>query len=149
VALQPLADRRHRCGRETSGTAKNAWYYLLAFAVGYREQTFRALVKRLVDVILTPGASGSPTVTGAFPSSGTIAGGEPVTITGSNLRQTTAVWFGDRMATLVGKPSDTKVAVKTPPVDAPGRVPVAVVTDDGSDSYESFVYRSTSPASGS
>src|SRR5579864_2495573 len=30
-------------------------YYLVAFLVGYREETFRELIKRLVDIILAPG----------------------------------------------------------------------------------------------
>jgi len=31
------------------------FYYLIAFVVGYREEAFRRLVKRLADVILEPG----------------------------------------------------------------------------------------------
>jgi len=38
----------------TSSTAKNLLYYVIAFVVGYREDIFRKLIKRLADVILTP-----------------------------------------------------------------------------------------------
>ena len=31
-------------------------YYLVAFVVGYREDTFRALIKRFVDLLLAPGS---------------------------------------------------------------------------------------------
>ena len=48
----------------SSTTAKNLLYYVIAFVVGYREDIFRKLIKRLADVILTP------------PNGGTAAGGE-------------------------------------------------------------------------
>jgi hypothetical protein len=31
-------------------------YYVIAFVVGYREETFRRLIKRVTDVLLEPGA---------------------------------------------------------------------------------------------
>lgn len=34
-------------------------YYVIAFVVGFREHTFRALIQRAVDVLLGPGDSGS------------------------------------------------------------------------------------------
>jgi len=34
--------------------SKFVLYYIVAFIVGYREETFRALIKRLADVFLTP-----------------------------------------------------------------------------------------------
>jgi len=37
-----------------SNTPKNILYYLVAFLVGYREETFREMIKRLVDLIFTP-----------------------------------------------------------------------------------------------
>ena len=37
-----------------AGTAKNLLYFVFAFVVGYREEIFRSLIKRLADVILTP-----------------------------------------------------------------------------------------------
>ena len=44
----------------------NILYYVIAFAVGYREATFRELMKRLGEVILTPGQS-APAISGVFP----------------------------------------------------------------------------------
>src|SRR5207248_634808 len=41
---------------EASPTAKDfIIYYVLAFLVGYREETFRELIKRATDLILKPG----------------------------------------------------------------------------------------------
>ncbi len=45
----------------TPGVPQNLLYYLIAFLVGYREEVFRDLIKRLADVILTPGGGTSPT----------------------------------------------------------------------------------------
>jgi hypothetical protein len=36
--------------------SKFVLYYVIAFLVGYREDTFRALIKRLADVLLAPGS---------------------------------------------------------------------------------------------
>lgn len=36
------------------GTPKNVLYYLIGFLVGYREETFREMIKRLVDLIFSP-----------------------------------------------------------------------------------------------
>src|SRR4051812_14405257 len=38
----------------------NLLYYLVGFLVGYREETFRALLRRLTDVILSPGEERKP-----------------------------------------------------------------------------------------
>ena len=47
----------------TTGAAasapKNILYYLIAFLVGYREETFRELIKRLVDLVFTPASTGA------------------------------------------------------------------------------------------
>jgi hypothetical protein len=50
-------------GAGTSPT-DNIIYYLVAFIVGYREEVFRSLLRRLADVILTPGDPG-PTPRGS------------------------------------------------------------------------------------
>ena len=49
----------------TTNTVKNLLYYVFAFVVGYREDIFRQLIKRLADVILTPPETGSAAVPGA------------------------------------------------------------------------------------
>src|SRR5207247_1270413 len=47
----------------TAGTPKDLLYYLIAFLVGYREETFRELIKRLVDIVLAPGGASNPVPT--------------------------------------------------------------------------------------
>jgi hypothetical protein len=42
-------------------------YYVLAFVVGFREQTFRALIQRAVDVLLGPGEDARPPSPGDDP----------------------------------------------------------------------------------
>jgi hypothetical protein len=44
----------------------NYLFYLIAFVVGYREQVFRQLIKRVADVILAPGDN-QPPVGAALP----------------------------------------------------------------------------------
>jgi len=97
-------------------------YYLIAFLVGYRESTFRELMKRLVDVILSPAVPAapevmSPAITDVQPSSiGTGAG--DVTILGSGLAAATAVVFGDEPAELLAG-TDEELRVHAPPALRP------------------------------
>jgi uncharacterized membrane protein len=59
-----------------STTPKNLLYFLVAFLVGYREDTFRDLVKRLTDVILAPGGGAvavAPVISGVTPGAGLAA----------------------------------------------------------------------------
>src|SRR6266849_7638069 len=80
----------------------NLLYYVIAFLVGYREETFRELIKRLVDVILTPGPGGGgvvlPTITAIDPPDVPHAPQQPVTISGAGFTNTQAVRFGTRVA---------------------------------------------------
>jgi hypothetical protein len=71
-----------------------------------------------------------PTVSGVSPGSGPAAGGTTVTITGSQLRYTSAVSFGDVPATDVTVVSDSTVTVRAP-AHVSGRVDVTVVTPGG------------------
>jgi len=74
-------------------------YYVIAFLVAYREETFRELIKRATDVILKPATPTlPPRATGLTPAQGASAGGDPVTITGTGLMGTTRVAFGDNAA---------------------------------------------------
>jgi len=76
---------------------------------------------------VTPAA---PTVTVISPTSGTTAGGTPVTIIGTNLNGATAVTFGGAAATGVSVVSPTQITAITP-VHAVGTVPVVVTTPGG------------------
>lgn len=42
----------------TTGNTQNVFYIVLAFVIGYREQTFRTLIQRVGDVVLGPGKNG-------------------------------------------------------------------------------------------
>lgn len=39
---------------------RSLFYYVVAFVLGYREETTRALIKRVADVIIAPGDTGGP-----------------------------------------------------------------------------------------
>lgn len=118
----------------------NLLYYLIAFLVGYREETFRELIKRLTDVILTPGGGASPPViTIINPPQGKVDGGDNVTIMGSGLTGTTSVKFGTTPAQNIQVDSDGQITAVTPP-GAPGAVSVTVTTKAGSVTGGVFTY---------
>jgi hypothetical protein len=120
----------------------NLLYYLIAFVVGYREQVFRELIKRVSDVILMPSASSaatSPTISGVTPTSARASGGDTVTIAGSGLTGTTAVTFGNTAGLNVKVASDSEVSVTTPP-GSPGQTNVTLTTGAGSATTGLFTY---------
>jgi hypothetical protein len=83
---------------------------------------------------LTVGGGGgvpTPTITGVTSSSGSTAGGTPVTITGSSFQAGATVTFGGVAATSVSVNSTTSIAATTPPGSA-GAVTVAVTNPGGS-----------------
>jgi hypothetical protein len=73
------------------------------------------------------------------PTRGPVTGGTPVTITGTNLGDTTGVTFGTEPATFTVNPDGTVSAV-APAQAAPGVVPVTITNIDGSDSSLTFEY---------
>jgi hypothetical protein len=94
-----------------------------------------------VDVaVTTPGGTGTgtglytyqaaPTVTAISPTSGPIAGGTSVTITGTNFTGATSVTIGGAPATGVAVVSATSITATTP-THAAGTVDVAVTTPGG------------------
>jgi hypothetical protein len=95
-----------------------------------------------VDVVVTTKAGASPAsaaskytyvlapaVTAVSPASGPVAGGQAVTVTGTNLTGATSVAFGAAPVTPAGG-TDTSLTVTTPAGTA-GPVDVTVVTDGG------------------
>jgi hypothetical protein len=72
----------------------------------------------------------APTITAVSPTSGPHAGGQTVTITGTNFTGATAVKFGTTSATNVTVVSATKITVHTP-AHAAGLVDVRVTTPSG------------------
>lgn len=85
----------------------------------------------------------APTVIGLSPSSGPLAGGTIVTVTGSNLGLASEVAFGDRFGTQIQVVSETQLKVTAPAGAAPGAVSVRVTTPGGTtaaDPTASFSY---------
>lgn len=80
-----------------------------------------------------------PVVSSISPGTGLIAGGTPVTITGSALTGATGVTFGGTAATAVTVVSDTSITCTTPPHVA-GAVAVAVTTAGGTGSATVFTF---------
>jgi hypothetical protein len=111
-------------------------YYLIAFLVGYREETFRELIKRLVDVILSPGNGGAPAPPPTIhdikqnPTPADPATTE-VTITGTGFVNLQSVTFGTTKAVAKVNPDGTITATTTPKMAA-GTVKVTVTTKGGS-----------------
>lgn len=89
----------------------------------------------------------APTVTGVSPSSGPVAGGTSVTITGTNLLGTTTVDFGSVPAdesTVTVDPSGASLTV-TSPAGTAGTVDVTVTTPGGTSALstvDQFTYGS-------
>lgn len=126
--------------RPTGGTA-NLLYYLIAFLVGYREETFRELIKRLGDVILSPGGAPAPPVVRELrPDRGPAAGGTDVLIFGSGFTGTTEVMFGRSRAEPFTVHSDGQVTAKSPPAAVPGQVAVSITTKQGAGTGGPFIY---------
>jgi hypothetical protein len=76
----------------SSTSIKLITYLVIAFVVGFREETFRALIKRVVDILLSPGdeqtapsvsISPSPVGFGSLPSGPTSTSVVTVTNTGT------------------------------------------------------------------
>jgi hypothetical protein len=141
------------------------FYYLVAFLVGYREETFRSLIKRLADVVLMPattttttttanatgtagatttsttstagGPTGPPKLTAVVPTGG--VAGDEVVIQGSGLAAARAVTFGAVPATAIKILSDGSLTAIVPE-GASGEVVVAVTTSQGAASGPTFTY---------
>jgi hypothetical protein len=119
----------------------NLLYYLLAFLVGYREETFRELIKRLTDVVLGPGGAPgkAPTISSVNPIKGKAGGGETVLIVGENLADTQSIKFGSNPASFKVD-GDSQITASTPQGTPRLDVPVVVTTKAGSVSAGTFSY---------
>lgn len=126
-----------------AATPTNLLYYLIAFVVGYREETFRDLIKRVADVVLAPksapAAHAQPNIARINPPTGKSAGGDTLVITGTGFTGTTSVKFGDAFATSVHVDNDGQITATTPQGTA-GPVRVTVVTKAGSATTNDFSY---------
>jgi IPT/TIG domain-containing protein len=111
---------------------QNLLYYLVAFLIGYREETFRELIKRLVDLILAPASPKAvPKIAGVAPASGVQAGGATVVISGSGFTGTRSVRFGSANAGF-HVDSDSQITATAPAVGTAGKVTVTVDGSGGS-----------------
>jgi hypothetical protein len=82
-----------------------------------------------------------PTVSNCAPATGPIAGGTPVTITGTGLIGCFRVYFGTWYVTDVTVVDNTTVTCATPPADVPATMGVSVETPIGrSAEWQSFTY---------
>jgi hypothetical protein len=122
-------------------TPRNLLYYVVAFAVGYREETFRALLRRLLDVLLSPGEPGgaSPAVLAVAPNAGPLAGRSAVGITGAGLSQTRAVKFG-ALSARFEIDSDHHLTTTSPQATSPGPVTITVQLMDRSLTGPTYSY---------
>lgn len=74
----------------------------------------------------------APTISGITPNSGSFAGGNTVTITGSNFVQGLLVFFGGQLASNIQVLSSTSILVTVPPIsNSSGVVDVIVQNPDG------------------
>jgi hypothetical protein len=118
--------------------SSNLLYYVIAFTVGYREESFRELVKRIVDIVFKPGATATtPAITNVDPPSG--KPGIQVVISGSNLANVLSVSFGQLDGSIVSK-TDTQLTVNTPNKASPGEVDITVRTSNASASGQKFTF---------
>ncbi len=90
----------------------------------------------------------APTVTSVSPNRGSTAGGEVITIEGTNLGSPTGVSFGGTAGSNVTEVSATKLTVKSP-VHAAGEVDVTVTTAGGTSATganDKFTFQTPVPA---
>jgi hypothetical protein len=105
-------------------------YYLVAFLVGYREETFRELIKRLVDIILSPGnvRTTTPTIQAVNPTQAPHGTATDVVITGTGLTGTQSVKFGSSAAPVFKVKTDSELSATAPAVPAGGAVTLTVTS---------------------
>jgi hypothetical protein len=90
-------------------------------------------------------AAPTPAVTGIYPATGPMAGGDSVTVTGSGFTGATGVNFGSAAATNMTVASDSQLTVTCPAADADGAVDVTVTTPTGTSAIsaaDQFIYAS-------
>jgi len=115
---------------QTSGP-KDLFYYVIAFATGYREDAFRNLLRKVVDIVFTSKDSGAtPIIAALEPEEGPT--GTDVTIRGTGLRTVEVVRFGGIDVESFSKGSDAVIETKVPEGLEVGKVDVTVATGDAS-----------------
>jgi hypothetical protein len=116
----------------TNNQPQNVILYLIAFLVGYREKTFRDLITRLVDLILTPITSqAAPTITSVSRAGDPQDGKIPITVQGLNFTGITSVVSGNKNLDFKIN-SDTGISAQVPVTSATGQASVTVINKGGS-----------------
>jgi|SRR5579862_1316590 len=140
VGISPTA--APAAGATAAPVTRNLLYYVIAFLVGYREETFRLLAKRVLDVILSPGDSKAspPAVTSIAPSTAPLTGGTESVVTGRGLGAAQSVVFGSTPARFTSK-SDSELTVTVPAATTTGPVTVIVSTKAGAVAFHPFTYQ--------
>ncbi|MFJ7244740.1 PxKF domain-containing protein [Kitasatospora sp. NPDC098652] len=82
----------------------------------------------------------APVVTGVAPAQGPLAGGNTVTITGSNFTGATAVTFGSTPAAAFTVDTDTRITATAPAASGVGAVGVTVTTPGGTSTAAQYGY---------
>jgi len=119
---------------------RNLLYYLVAFVVGYREETFRELIKRVTDIILSPGPGGAgPAVGSMSPQTGPASGGTAVTVLGSGLKNTDTIRFGAVPAKF-RIDGDSQITITSPPGQTGASVTVTVAAKAATAMAGTFTY---------
>jgi hypothetical protein len=126
---------------QTGGSAtatSNFLYYVIAFAVGFREESFRDLLKKVLDLLIKPGGSAAAAkVTRSHPNKGHAS--DDIAMFGSGLSDVNLVTFGGVSATI--KSADaSKLVVEAPPHKTGGKVRVVVRTPDATFGGPDFEY---------
>ncbi len=121
-----FVDNANRTGTLTVSASAAAGVYPITITASNGETPDATQAFTLT--VAEPGTG--PAVTGLDPTSGPVAGGNTVTITGTNLTGVTGVSFGATPATGFTFVSDTTVTATAPP-GAVGTVGVSVTTPDG------------------
>lgn len=111
-------------------TPKNLLFYLVAFVVGYREDAFRELIKRLADLLFTaaPETPAAPVVELVEPPAA--PPGTSVAITGSGLAHVTTARLGDKDVQFVAG-SDTGLTLDVPADAVAGDTTLFLAGRDG------------------
>jgi len=124
-----------------AGIPPDLIYYAVAFAVGYREETFRTLLKRLVDLVMAPAGAPRPTITTLTPPSA--PSGSTLQIAGTGLTGATVVTFDATPASFLTR-SDSLIDVVVPATATTGGRPatsqVTVTTAGGQSNALTFTY---------
>lgn len=118
--------------QNNTGASQNLLYYLAAFLIGYREETFRELVKRMVDVLFAPAVASPPPSIEKLQQLSTKDGKALFTIRGSGFTGTSAVTFNAHPVDF-RTVTDTQVTAELLETEVP--VTVTVTTPGGTATY--------------